>query len=662
MQFAQPHFLWLTAVALPLLAAFLAWSWRRRQTLRTQFIQTRLLDRLTTRFSPRRELTRLVLIFAAITALFLSLARPQWGYTWEEARQRGLDIIVAIDTSRSMLAEDLQPNRLARAKLAALDLLRLARTDRLGLVAFSGTAFLQCPLTLDDHAFRQSVEALDTRIIPQGGTALAAAIHTALAASKDEDNFKVLVLISDGEDHEPDALAAAAKAASAGLRIFTLGVGTPAGEVLRYTTDDGRTEYIKDPEGNVVKSRLNEVLLQQIATTAHGFYLPLAAPRALETLYAQGLAPLPKTDISSRRTRRYHERYHWPLTLALLMLSIEATLPHARRERSASAAAQTPLPSLTPPAAQQPLPKTARPTHTNALRSALLLLPALLFPNALASPATALKLYEAGRYAEAQQLYRQLLDQNPNDPRLHFNLGTAAYRAGDLEQALRSFTNSLTAPDLRLQQKSFYNLGNALYQLGETAEPTPAKSQLWKNAARSFEAALKLNPQDADSQNNLDYVRRRLEELDLQPEPQPDDSQPDPDSDEQSDSQDQPPSQPQPAPQEPSESQTAESQPQPQPDDSDTQTPHDQTDPTPPPSPQPDPATPEEQDATSPPGEQSPQPEPTDTNAADHAPTPGEMTPEQAQQLLDAQKGNERTMIFLPRQTNQPPARIFKDW
>src|SRR5205085_6770051 len=129
----------------------------------------------------------------AIFFLMLALARPQWGFVWEEANQRGRDILVAIDTSRSMLAEDMAPNRLTRAKLAALDLLRLAKNDRLGLIAFAGSAFLQCPLTLDDEAFRQNVESLDTTIIPQGGTALTEAIETAVSAFATEEgnNHKV---------------------------------------------------------------------------------------------------------------------------------------------------------------------------------------------------------------------------------------------------------------------------------------------------------------------------------------------------------------------------------------------------------------------------------------------------------------------------------------
>jgi Ca-activated chloride channel family protein len=182
--------LWLLLVFPPALAAFFWWSWRQRQQLLTQFVEARLLPNLLSGLSPARRKFRLGCITFAVVLLIVALARPQWGFSWEETKQRGLDIVVAIDTSKSMLAEDIAPNRLARAKLAALDLMQQAKSDRLGLVAFAGSAFLQCPLTIDDAAFRQSVEALDVNIIPQGGTAVAEAINTARKAFKEGDNYK----------------------------------------------------------------------------------------------------------------------------------------------------------------------------------------------------------------------------------------------------------------------------------------------------------------------------------------------------------------------------------------------------------------------------------------------------------------------------------------
>jgi Ca-activated chloride channel family protein len=287
--------------------------------------------------STTRQKIRIGLLVASVAFLIVVLARPQLGFDWEEAKQRGLDVVVAIDTSKSMLAEDVAPNRLTRAKLAALDLKRLAKTDRVGLIAFAGNAFLQCPLSFEDEAFRQSVNALDVNIIPQGGTALAESIETAKAAFKDKtDNHKVLVIFTDGEDHDGHAVDAAKSAAKDGMRIFTVGVGSANGELLRTIDARGRSDYIKDEQGNVVKSRLNDKLLRDIAQAADGFYMQLSGANAMELLYERGLAPLPKTEISARRIKRYHERYQWLLGFTIALLIAEMFLPERRPARRAS--------------------------------------------------------------------------------------------------------------------------------------------------------------------------------------------------------------------------------------------------------------------------------------------------------------------------------------
>jgi len=334
MRFEHPHLLWLLFFAVPAAVAFFWWTWQTRRKLIAQFVQSRLLANLTVGVSTSRQKIRMGLLVGSIALLIVVLARPQWGFDWEEAKQRGLDVVVAIDTSKSMLAEDVAPNRLTRAKLAVLDLKKLAKTDRVGLIAFAGTAFLQCPLSLDDEAFRQSVNALDVNIIPQGGTALAEAIETAEAAFKDKsDNHKVLVLFTDGEDHDGHAVEAAQKAAKDGMRIFTVGVGSANGELLKITDAKGRSDFIKDEQGNVIKSSLNEKLLHDIAQAADGFYMHLTGANAMELLYERGLAPLPKTERSDRRVKRFHERYQWLLGLTIALLVAEMFLPERRPAR-----------------------------------------------------------------------------------------------------------------------------------------------------------------------------------------------------------------------------------------------------------------------------------------------------------------------------------------
>jgi Ca-activated chloride channel homolog len=354
MNFAFPQLLWLLLVIPPALFAFFWWSWRRRQALMAQFIQARLLSGLISGVSPVRRKIRLACLILAVASVIVALARPLGGLSYEQVKQRGLDIVVAIDTSKSMLATDINPNRLARAKLAALDLMQQAKSDRLGLVAFAGNAFLQCPLTIDDAAFRQSVDALDVNTIPQGGTALAEAIETAQTAFKEGDNYKVIVLMSDGEDHDSGAVEVARKAAAAGVRIYTIGIGTTKGDLMPIKDAQGHPEYVRDEQHNVVMSHLDEDLLREIAAATSAFYLPLSGAKTIDTLFEhpQGLAGLPKSEHQEKIVKQYQERFHWPLGLAILLLLIEMLLPDQKREPKAShVAPEVPGVSPAPPTA-----------------------------------------------------------------------------------------------------------------------------------------------------------------------------------------------------------------------------------------------------------------------------------------------------------------------
>ncbi len=502
MTFAHPNILWLLPVFPPALVGFFWWASRRRQQLVTKFIEARLLPKLLVGVSRQRQMFRGACVVFSVCALIVALARPQWGFDLQQVRHRGLDIVVAIDTSKSMLAEDIAPNRLTRAKLAALDLMQQARADRLGLVAFAGSAFLQCPLTFDDGAFRQSVEALDVNIIPQGGTAIAEAINTALAAFKEGDNYKTLVLFTDGEDQDSGALEAAQKASDAGLHIFTVGIGTTEGELLRIRDGKGRTDYIRDAQDNVVKSHLNEDLLKQIATAAQGFYVPLRGAKAIDTLYEKGLAPLPKTEGEEKLLKTYHERYHWPLAVAILLLIVEMMVPERKREnkreRKARAVGGRPI----------------------AVQTATVAILVILAVNAQGSPSSALREYQAGRYDQALEEYKQLLKRKADDPRLHYNAGAAAYRQKQFDQAASLFNQALGSTDLNLQELSYYNRGNSYYHLGETNPDPQKRNESWEKALKDYESSMKLNPQDADAKFNHEFVKKKLEELKQQQQQQ----------------------------------------------------------------------------------------------------------------------------------------------
>ncbi len=487
MRFEHPNLLWLLLVIPPALALFFWWSERTRQKLLTQFVEARLLATLTAGISPARRKFRFALIIASVALLLIALARPQYGYDKEEVRQNGLDIVVAVDTSKSMLATDIPPSRLGRAKLAALELMQTAKADRLGLVAFAGEAFLSCPMTIDDTAFQQSVQALDVNSIPQGGTALAEAINTALAAFKENGNHKALVLFTDGEDNDEGALAAAQAAAKEGLKIFTIGIGSAEGTLVQIPDGNGGSDYIRDEKGQVVKTKLNEALLQQIAGATGGFYLPLRGADTISTLYERGLAPLPKSEGAEKLVRRYHEQFQWPLALALLLLFVEFLLP----ERSLRTATKFKF-------------------ITNA---SILLAVFLVSISANASPTGALREYKTGNYTNALAEYTALAAVKTNDLRLVFNAGDAAYRATNFDLAQKLFQQVTLSPDLKLQQQAFYNLGNVQFQVAKQAQDLDGLEQGFDAAAKIYSRAVMLNTNDVDAIFNYRFATGAAEQV-----------------------------------------------------------------------------------------------------------------------------------------------------
>ncbi|MBI4598420.1 MAG: VWA domain-containing protein [Candidatus Omnitrophica bacterium] len=275
-------------------------------------------------------------MLCAICCLLLALIGPQWGFHWEPVRRRGVDLMVAIDVSNSMLAEDITPNRLSRAKWAVQELLPLLRGDRLGLVAFAGSSFVQCPLTNDYGAVALTLEDLSTGTIPKGGTALASAIRASVKAfDAGTEESRALIIITDGEDHEGDALAAANDAANTGVKIFCIGMGTPEGELIPAGPAQPGAGFMKDREGRTVKSRLNEELLQRVALATGGSYVR-ATPTAfgLDVIYRERIANMKTHEVEGARQKQYEPRFQWPLALAWLLLIMEALIADRRRGRA----------------------------------------------------------------------------------------------------------------------------------------------------------------------------------------------------------------------------------------------------------------------------------------------------------------------------------------
>jgi len=321
--------LWLALGLLPALAVFFWWTWRQKLAALDQFVSPKLRANLIVGFSAGLQWLKRGLLWIAVGLAMLALARPLWGVTEEVSRSSGLDVVVCFDVSKSMLATDLKPNRLQRAKLAVQDLVRAGAGDRFGLVAFAGSAFLQSPLALDTESFRQTVQSLDTDTIPHPGTALSEALREAQLAFKGEAaGARAVVILTDGEDHEEGAEARAKECRTEGIRVFTIGIGTPEGEVLEEKPDPyGNKRFVQDDAGNVVRSVLNEKALKALAEAGGGFYLPLQNAQTMTTLYQRGLAPMPRIASQGERFRQAVERFQWPLALAVLLLILEIMMP-----------------------------------------------------------------------------------------------------------------------------------------------------------------------------------------------------------------------------------------------------------------------------------------------------------------------------------------------
>ncbi len=478
---------------------------RQRQRRMQAFASAHLLERLTGKVSPSRRLLKKGLWLTALFCCFLALARPQYGFMMVDVKRKGIDILFALDSSKSMLTEDIRPNRLERAKLAILDFTGRLEGDRVGLIPFAGTAFLSCPLTIDYNAFADSLTSVTTSTIPRGGTDLAAAIALAETTLADSGNHKILALLTDGESLEGDTLAAARQAAQNGMTIFTVGVGTSEGELIPLTGSGKAGQFVRDEKGELVSSRLDEKTLTAIAEATGGLFVPLGHNgEGLDRLYQQKLSLLPQQEIMEKQHKQAVERFSFPLAAALILLVAEFIITSRRRERSAG----RPI-----------IPTAGRRLRTVRGRSLLLLLVAGAAAGSepvMASPGE--EAWAAGDFLTAQEIYEKALQERPDDPRLHYNAGATAYKNNLFDDAILSFQRALQSDDLHLQEQSYYNLGNALFKKGE--ENPQQAEQLWQQAQDAFDGSLKLNPQAKQAQENRALVAARLAELQKQQEQQ----------------------------------------------------------------------------------------------------------------------------------------------
>ena len=507
MTFGAPEWLWGLLLILFLIALFVSAENRGLNRLQ-QFVSARLLPQLAGTVNRPRRILRFGLQLLGLALAIVSLAQPRWGYTFEDVKRKGLDLLIAVDTSRSMLSNDVQPNRLERVKLAVQDLINELQGDRVGLIAFAGRAFLQAPLTIDYDAVIEAVNDLDTKTIPEGGTNISSAIALATQSfGKSAMGNRALIIFTDGEELSGDAVKMAKTAAGdAGVRIFTVGVGTPQGSLIPVTGDDGETSFVKDAAGQVVKSKLDDKRLHEVAEATGGFYLHLEnGLRTMQQVQTEGLAKMQAAEMDVRLSRRPIERYEWPLSGALIALALSILIPERGRRRQ-----------------RVPIPVAAK--AAGAVAALLMLLCSSAF-----ATTPGIDAYQQGKFEDAYKEFQDTLKSHPQsraEDELQFDSGAAAYKLKDYNKAMESFSQALLTPDTGLQSKGHYNLGNTLYQRGEMQKGDEKKLSDWKNALDHYEQTLKLDPQNKEAKDNYEYVKRKIDELknkkeQQQPSPSP---------------------------------------------------------------------------------------------------------------------------------------------
>ncbi|HEU4648960.1 MAG TPA: VWA domain-containing protein [Gemmatimonadales bacterium] len=481
--FAAPVWLTALAVLLPLGAWFAVRAERRRQTALTAFGEEPVLLRSSPLPTRRRRWAGLGLKLAALALCGVALARPQLGERPAAIAREGRDVLVLLDLSRSMTVADVVPTRLAAAKRAVLDVIAATPNDRLGLVVFGGSAFLQLPLTADHASFRLFLDAAKPGDLGDPSTELAAALHAAARtfAHDGERGYQAAVLVSDGENGEDDVGPAIAELKKQEVPVFTIGVGTAAGGPVPADSSEAPERYHRDHIGRIVESRLEATDLRRIATQTGGLYA--RATNATEMLaLAQGLGKLDVHALAVTKLRRHADRFQWPLAAALAVLLLEPLVRRARRRQLAYAAM---LAGIGFSGVLAACDAAARAAHDGE------------------------QLYDAGKWAGAYDAFRRAQNAG-GPPAMSFNAGNALYRSKRYELALKEYRELATAP-MPLRVRAAYNLGNAAMRAAEDGDPGK-KGDYYQQAVTAYEAALRLDPTDRDAKWNLELALRKLGE------------------------------------------------------------------------------------------------------------------------------------------------------
>ncbi|MCJ7830198.1 MAG: VWA domain-containing protein, partial [Desulfobacterales bacterium] len=458
-------FIW----AVPVLFLVIVFGMRRRRDILNRFASPHGLSVIAPDTVGGRRWVKGSLLIGTVLFTAVALAGPKYGYRWQEIHQQGVDIIIALDCSRSMTAADIPPTRLERAKREVFDLLAMLKGDRVGLVAFAGTAFLQCPLTLDYNAFNLFLGALSPDYLPVGGTDITGALETVLNSFDPKSTSdKAVILITDGENTgDGDPVKAAETLKEKKIKLFCIGVG--GGDGVPIPEPSGG--FKKDRSGQIVLSRLDENTLKKMAVVTGGTYVrSVAGDMDLDAIYTDEIRKKMEAEtLTSGRKQVWEDRFQWPLALALLCLVAELMLPVARK------------------------------TVIVSLLAALTLLP---LPSADANDTRdGIAAYEKGDYEQALKHFIDAQLNTPDQSEMLYNVADAYFKTGNFDAAAEHYKQVLETDDGQLKRKALYNLGNAEFRRGNA-----------KEAIGQYEAALSIDPDDQSTKENLEFVKKILEQ------------------------------------------------------------------------------------------------------------------------------------------------------
>lgn len=504
-------------IALPAMAALEGWLTGRDRDRTAQLVARPLWARVVRRPAERWRYARLALLLLGALGIILALARPQWGIVREKVEREGVDVVLVLDSSGSMGTEDVSPNRFFLARQALAALIARLEGDRFGLVAFEGEAYPLVPLTLDADALSLFLDTVEPGIVPAPGSALGVGLAKGLDLFVDKDRRnKVMVLVSDGEDLEGDALEAVGKAKAAGVVVHTVGVGTEAGQPVPDFDREGRhIGFKRDASGQAVVSRLNLATLEAIARGTGGKTFRITPADTSLSGLASAIEGMEQRTLVREFSYRRKERFQVPLAVGLfgVALGLLLPLPELRRRSAAPArgsastrtiAALLALGLVAPAGAQPPSPPVTAPSPAPEGRPASRVVDELLLrPRRFTEQGR--HEYTTGNHPQALAAFEQAARTRPQDPRGRFNVADGLYKNGKFEEAatlFRSLGEDVASP---LAGPSRFNLGNALFQ-----------KQDYRGAIQAYRDALRLAPDDLDARRNLELALRALKEQEEQ--------------------------------------------------------------------------------------------------------------------------------------------------